>query len=348
MAESDVGPVLVTGASGFIAKHCIVQLLETGLEVRATLRSPGAASSVVDAVARGLGGKREVAERVSFVEADLNRDDGWVEAAEGCSYVLHLASPFPLVDPRNRDELIAPARDGALRVLKAARNAGVRRVVLTSSMAAVCYGAGDPPDRAMTEDDWTDPDRPGLTAYLASKTIAERAAWDWLAAEGGGLELAVINPGLVLGPALDRDLSSSLDVIRIYAAGEYPAIPRVSYPISDVRDVARMHIVAMSHPQAAGKRWNCAEGTLAVSELLKIVGEALPDTKRKLPTIQAPDFVIRGLALFDRSARSLLPDLGRRNRLDNARARAELGMTFHSPREAVEAAAHSLRDLNVI
>lgn len=340
--------VLVTGASGFIAKHCTAELLRAGYRVRATVRAHGREAASRLAVQRALGTDDVDQNNLEFVIADLSRTEGWPEAVAGCRHVLHVASPFPLKDPKNRDDLIRPARDGALRVLRAAREAGVERVVLTSSMAAICYVPGPAPDRLMTEADWTDPDGKSLTAYLASKTIAERAAWDWHAREGGAMGLATINPGLVLGPALDGDLSSSLDVIRLYARGEYPALPRVSYPISDVRDVARMHVLALSHPAAMGERWICANGTLSVADLMRAVGEAVPDLKRKLPTYVCSDFVIRGLALFDRSARSLLPDLGRNNRLDNAKARERLVFEFRDPIIAARDAARSLRELGII
>jgi nucleoside-diphosphate-sugar epimerase len=342
------GRVLVTGATGFIAKHCIAELLREGYEVRATLRDVAMSAGVRDAVARALGGPCQGASKIEFVQANLVSDAGWPEAVAGCRFVLHVASPFPLRDPKSRDELVVPARDGALRLLRAAAAAGVERVVLTSSMAAICYTAGPAPDRAMTEDDWTDDDRPELTAYLVSKTIAERTAWDWVRREGNGMGLVSINPGLVLGPALDDDVSSSVDTIRIYTSGRYPALPPVSYPISDVRDVARMHVLAMSHPAAGGRRWICSDGDLTVAQIMGVVGDTLPDLKGKIPSFVAPGWVIRLLALYDRGARSLIPDLGRRNRLDNSKAREKLGMEFHSARDAVRAASLSLRELGLV
>lgn len=342
------GTILVTGASGFIAKYCIAELLRQGYDVRASVRRLERSDEVRASVQRALGGTGSEAEGISFVEADLLSDAGWDAAVAGCQAVLHVASPFPLREPKDRDELIGPARQGTLRVLAAAHKADAERVVVTSSMAAICYVAGGAPDRAMTEADWTDPDKPGLTAYLASKTIAERAAWDWADANGYRQSLAVINPGLVLGPALDRDLSSSLRVIQLYATGEAGAIPAVGYPISDVRDVARMHVAALSHPAAGGERWVCAEGSMSVSDMVRVIGEALPDLKGKMPRLKVPDFVIRGVSLFDRNARSLLPDLGRENRLDNSKAREKLGFEFRSAEEAVRSAALSLRELRVI
>lgn len=339
--------VLVTGATGFIAKHCIVELLARGYNVRATVRSPDKCDAVRSSVSRIAGGAASD-HAIEFAIADLMRDDGWADAMSGCRFVLHVASPFPLRDPEDREALIGPARDGALRVIKAAAKAGIERVVMTSSMAAVVYVAGPPLDRPMTEDDWTDPDKKGLTAYLASKTIAERAVWAWVGQHEPSPSLVTIQPGLVLGPALDDDLSSSLKVIQLYAQGSYPALPRVSYPISDVRDVARMHVDALQRPEVGGLRLICANGTLTVGEMMRLVTELLPDLKKKVPTFECSDLVIRGLALFDRSARSLIPDLGRHTLLDNSRAREKLGFTFHSPQEAVRSAAESMRALGLI
>jgi dihydroflavonol-4-reductase len=340
--------VLVTGATGFVAKHCIAELLRQGYEVRATLRDVTKADAVRSAVRRAYDGPSCFASSIEFVQANLLNDKGWSEAVAGCRFVLHVASPFPLRDPRDRDELVAPAREGTLRVLRAASAAGVERLVFTSSMAAICYVAGPVPDRGMTEEDWTDPERPELTSYLISKVLAERAAWAWSEAEGNGMSVTSINPGLVMGPALDDDVSSSLDIIRIYTSGRYPALPPISYPISDVRDVARMHVLAMTNPVADGQRWICSNGELTVSELMTIVSETLPDLKRKIPRFVAPGWMIRLLALHDRNARSLVPDLGRRNRLDNSKAREKLGMTFHSAHEAVRAAGLSLRELGLV
>jgi nucleoside-diphosphate-sugar epimerase len=340
--------VLVTGATGFIAKHCIAELLREGYRVRATVRTAQRADAVRRAVGKALGGDDAAVANTDFVEADLMDDAGWDDAVRGCTYVLHVASPFPLRDPSNRDELIVPARQGALRVLEAASAAGVERVVMTSSMAAICYASGPATDRAKTEEDWTDPDRPGLTAYLASKTLAERAAWDWVRENGRPDMLAVINPGVVLGPVLDDDLSSSVEMVRMYARGEAGGIPDVSYPISDVRDVALMHVTAMTHPAAGGERWICAEGALSVAEIVSIVTTTLPDLKSKATWLKVPDFAIRLVALADRNARSLLPDLGRRNRLDNSKAREKLGFSFRSAETAARDAVLSMREFGVI
>ena len=232
--------VLVTGASGFIAKHCIAELLRNDFSVKGTLRDM----------------RRADASGVEFVSADLLNDDGWPQAMQGCTYVLHVASPFPLQEPRNPDDLIRPAREGALRVLKAATQAGIKRVVMTSSVVAITLPWPEAPQgHVFTEADWTNPERPDITTYIVSKTLAERAAWDFVKGEPRAPELAAVNPAIVLGPATDTDISSSHEVIKLMAKGAYPAAPKVGFPISDVRDVAATHVLAMTAPAAAGKRF---------------------------------------------------------------------------------------------
>ena len=224
--------VLVTGGSGFVGGHCILRCLEAGHSVRATLRNLGRAETVRGELVRaGAQGPR-----LSFAAADLERDAGWPEAVAGCDFVLHVASPFPLAPPKHEDDLIRPARDGALRVLKAARAAGVKRVVMTSSFAAVGYGHKDEA-APFDETSWTDLDAPGLTAYAKSKTIAERAAWDFVAKEGG-IELAVVNPVGVFGPALGPDLSTSVMIVKRMLDGSLPGLPRLKFGVVDARDVA--------------------------------------------------------------------------------------------------------------
>ena len=248
--------VLVTGGSGFIGMRCIMQLGEAGYRVRTTVRSLSRETEVREALKQG---GSELGERLSFVAADLLRDEGWEKAVEGCEYVLHVASPFPLGVPKHEDELIVPARDGALRVLKAARGAHVKRVVLTSSFAAIGYGSQDT-SRAFTEDDWTDPDERTIGAYVKSKTIAERAAWDFIKQEGEGLELAVVNPVGVFGPLLGPDYSTSIEIVRRLLDGAVPGIPRLSFGIVDVRDVADLHLRAMTRAEASGERFLAVAG----------------------------------------------------------------------------------------
>ena len=248
--------VLVTGGSGFIGAHCILQILNAGYRVRTTIRSLTREPEVRAMLAAG-GAKTGAA--LSFAAADLMADAGWPESVGGCDFVLHVASPFPAGAPRHEDELIIPAREGALRVLRAARDAGVRRVVLTSSFAAIGYGQKIT-DQPFSEENWTDPDGGHVTAYVKSKTLAERAAWDFIAREGGALELSVVNPVGVLGPVLGPDLSTSIQLVKRLLDGSIQGCPRLSFGIVDARDVADLHLRAMTNPAAKGERFLAAAG----------------------------------------------------------------------------------------
>jgi nucleoside-diphosphate-sugar epimerase len=286
---------------------------------------------------------------VDFVSADLLGDGGWNQAMQGCTFVLHVASPFPLQDPSNPDDLIRPAREGALRVLKAATQAGIKRVVMTSSVVAITLPWPEAPQgHVFTEADWTNPLRPDITTYIRSKTLAERTAWDYVKAEARAPELAAVNPAIVLGPATDADISSSHEVIKLMAKGAYPAAPKVGFPISDVRDVAATHVLAMTKPEAAGKRFLSANGFLRLIELGRLVADTLPDVQGKVPRRELPDWLVRAVALFDKRLKAVLPDLGHPRPISNAQARSVLGQGFRSAPEAVKSAALSLRELGVI
>lgn len=342
MPESDQR-VLVTGASGFIGLHCIRELLSRGYDVRGTVRSLGREEEIRTALGTALG---ETATRLELVEADLTRDDGWAGAVAGCDYVLHVASPVPLEEPEDENDLIIPAKEGALRVLKAAHEAGVKRVVMTSSVAAIVYGHGE--DRVFTEDDWTDIDAtdPPVSAYAKSKTIAERAARDYIASlpAGEGPEYATINPGLVLGPMLSPDGSPSLELIRKMMAKEVPGCARLGWAPVDVRDIAWLHVEAMIRPEAAGGRFCCAlEHTWMVdyAKILKAGGY-------KVPTVALPNFVIRIVAMFDKTVRMVLPEIGRREDVSSARAREILGWSPRSIEDMTLATAESLKAHGIV
>jgi dihydroflavonol-4-reductase len=249
--------VLVTGGSGFVGVHCVLQLLGAGYRVRTTVRSLNRESDVRAMLK--VGGVQP-GDALSFAAADLNSDAGWPDAVSGCDYVLHVASPFPPAAPRHEDELIVPARDGALRVLRASRDAGVRRVVLTSSFAAIGYGH-NAVNRPFTEEDWTDPTQ-DIGAYVKSKTLAERAAWDFIDQEGGRLELSVVNPVGVFGPVLGPDYSTSIMLVRRLVDGDVPGLPNMSFGVVDVRDVASLHLLAMTSPAAKGQRFLSISGIL--------------------------------------------------------------------------------------
>ncbi len=336
--------IVVTGASGLIAKHIIGAFLKRGHTVRGTLRRMDKAEDVRSAVTR-LG--RDPAE-LSFVVADLEEDAGWDEAVAGANVVVHTASPFPIAQPTNPDEVIRPARDGTLRVLRAAARANVKRVVLTSSSVAIFYGSGLPIGHVYSEADFTDETRSDLTPYIKSKTIAEKVAWQFIKATPGAPELAVINPAFVQGPALDGDLSTSHELYRLMARGVYPAAPRIRFPVADVRDVAEVHAEAAFNSKAAGRRYLVGEGQLRLYELGRILARELPDLRSKVPKFELPDVAVRTLALFDKRLRTILPELGEQKDYTNARIRTELGVTLRSADEAAKAAVRSLRDLRLI
>jgi len=328
------GKVLVTGASGYIAGFVIKDLVADGWAVSGTIRNIAKA----DAVRATLG---LTAAELVLTQADLTDDAGWDAAAVGCDYVQHIASPLPMSVPKTDDELIVPARDGALRVLRAAKAAGVRRVVMTSSTAAICYGMRGA-RQVFTETDWSDLNSPDTYAYVKSKTIAERAARDWIAAEGAGLEFVTINPGLVLGPVLGGDFSGSLVVITKMLNGDLPGLPRFGFPLCDVRDIAAAHLAAMTLPGMAGERLLCAGETLWMADMAAILKARLANKAKRVPTIKLPDFLVRLSSLFDPEVRMALPELGRERICDTAHARARIGW---NPRPAAESIVDTARSL---
>ncbi len=331
--------VLVTGASGFIAKHCIVTLLNEGYIVRGSLRSLDRADEVCAAIAT-----KAPVDDLSFVTLNLSSDAGWDEAMQGCEFVQHIASPFPNAEPSHEDELIIPARDGAMRAMQAAAKAGVKRVVLTSSMAAVAYGHQRAEDYIYDEKDWSNLDS-DLSAYLKSKTIAEKAAWDFVATpEAGGLELSVINPGAVLGPLLDGRYSTSGDLIGKLLKGEVPACPNIGFSCIDVRDVAEAHFCAMTMPIAAGRRYLLIASygwMLDISKILYAAGF-------KTPTKKLPDFAVHILAVFDKTVRMIKRGLGQETKCSNERLRTELGIEPRSLKEMTLAMAKTMVEFGVV
>ncbi len=338
--------VLVTGGSGFIGGHCLVQLLAAGHEVATTVRSLKREADVRFALKKG--GAGDPGARLSFFVADLDQDAGWAEAVAGCDYVLHVASPFPAGAPRDENELIRPAREGALRVLRAARDAGVKRVVMTSSFAAIGYGV---PDRAepFTEADWTNPDGPGAQAYSKSKTLAERAAWDFIAREGGGLELSVVNPVGVFGPVLGPDFATSILLVKTLLDGAAPGSPKLYIGAVDVRDVADLHLRAMTDPKARGERFLATAGDfVSLSEIAAMLKAGLGPAGRRVPTGELPDWLLRLAAVFDPRVQLLLPELGKHKNASGQKARALLGWAPRSTAESVLATARSLIELGLV
>jgi nucleoside-diphosphate-sugar epimerase len=329
--------VLVTGGSGFIAGHCILQLLAAGYEVRTTVRSLAREASVrvVFADAGMVDGNG-----LSFSAADLTRDGGWPEAVADVDFVLHVASPVQPGHIDDENELIVPARDGALRVLRAARDAGVKRVVLTSAFHAVSWG--HPHDgHVFTEDDWTVLDGPGVDAYAKSKTLAERAAWDFMA--DGPTELVTMLPVAVMGPVMGSDISGSNHLIQTMLNGAMAATPRLFIPIVDVRDVAAAHILAMTTPEAAGQRFLLSNGpAIELKDIAATIRARLGADGAKVPTQTVPDEAVRAAAETNPQFRAILPDLGYAKQTSNDKARHLLGWTPRDPAEAVTSAAETM------
>ena len=337
--------VLVTGGSGFIGSHCILQLLAAGHRVRTTVRNLTRENDVRSLLKQG---GVEPGDRLTFAAADLENDAGWAEAVKGCDYVLHVASPFPPAIPRHEDELIVPAREGALRVLRASRDAGVKRVVLTSSFAAVGYGR--PPQEApFDETSWTDETAPDVQPYVKSKTLAERAAWAFIGREGGGLELSVVNPVGVFGPVLGPDVSTSILLIRRMMDGAMPGCPNMTFGVVDVRDVAELHLRAMIDPAAAGERFLAVAGDfMSIVQMARVLKARLGSAARRVPTVQLPNWLIRLAALWDPAIRQILPELGKRKNASNQKARRVLGWAPRSSEDAITATAESLLALGLL
>jgi nucleoside-diphosphate-sugar epimerase len=337
--------VLVTGGSGFIGSHAIVKLLEAGYQVQTTVRNLKREGDV-RAMLRNSGA--EPGSRLSFVAADLTADAGWPEAVAGCEYVLHVASPLPPSLPKREDELIVPARDGALRVLRAARDAGVKRVVLTSSFAAIGYGYA-PQIAPFDETNWTQLDGDDVSPYTKSKTLAERAAWEFLAREGGGLELSVVNPVGVFGPVLGADYSASILIVQRLMDGALPGSPKLSFGVVDVRDVVDLHLRAMTMPEAKGERFLAVAGKfLWMREIARILKERMGTDARRVPLRELPNWMVRLASLRDPAINLILPELGKGKNASNEKARRMLGWAPRPNEEAIVATAESLVRLGLL
>jgi nucleoside-diphosphate-sugar epimerase len=337
--------VLVTGGSGFIGSHVILQLLSAGHIVRTTVRDLKREPEVRALLRQG---GPEPGERVRFFAADLMKDAGWKEAAAGSEYVMHIASPFPVHVPKDENELIVPAREGALRMLRAARDAGVKRVVLTSSFAAVGYGHPEQ-TKPFDEADWTDLNGEGLTAYVKSKTLAERAAWELIAKEGGGLELAVVNPVGVFGPVLGADYATSILIVQKMMDGAMPGVPRLVIGGVDVRDVADLHLRAMVHPAAKGERFLAVAGDfVSLAEMGRMLKRRMGAVAKRVPTRELPDWLVRLAVLKDPAVKQILPELGKQKNATSEKAQRVLGWKPRSVEDSVVATAESLLRLGLL
>ena len=344
MAAPSIHQVLVTGGSGYVASHLILQLLAQGHSVRTTVRN-AAREEHVRKILRSTGANDD---KLSFCVADLDADAGWAEAVRACEFVHHVASPFPAHAPDDEDEIIRPAREGALRVLRFARDAGVKRVVMTSSFAAIGYGHGN---RATpyTEKEWTELDaaKP-VPAYHKSKTLAERAAWDFIQGEGGSLELTVVNPTGIFGPVLSADVCTSVALVKMMMEGKMAACPQLRFAVVDVRDVASLHILAMA-PEAKGQRYiaACDGEPASLMVLSNVIRKRKPEFASKLPRHELPNIVVRIWGLFSAQLKAIAPDLGVVKRVENAKAKS-LGWRPRSIEESIADTADSLVRLGAV
>jgi len=319
--------VLITGASGYIGKHITLQLLNQGYKVRASVRSLSKSAEVKNAVTPHLLDSSDLDSRLTYVELDLEKDSGWDAALRGIDVLMHTASPFPIASPKDENELIRPAVDGTLRALKAAKSTGVNRVILTSSNAAV-YGCDLPAGKSEYDETmWTDVNHPiGRVAYTKSKTLAEKAAWDFVSSQAPQIELTTINPVLVLGAPLDNNFGSSISVVERIMKGKDPMLPDLKFSIVDVRDVAQMHVQSIKSDVTKGERILAASETISFVGIAKYLKSIYP--KSKIRTGQAPSALIKFLSLFDGEIKAVLPLLGKPMITSNKKAQKLLGIKF--------------------
>ena len=334
--------LLVTGATGFIATHCIVDLLNQGYQVRGTVRNLNSEKHIRTVLEKHT----QYIDNLEIVHAELTDPSNWPMAMRGCHGVLHIASPVPIIQPKDADKVIGPALAGTMNVLKAAKDLNVSRVVITSSVAAV-WGQGEKTSRVYSESDWTDTNRPDQSPYSLSKTLAEKAAWKFVEKEGNP-ELVVINPSVVLGPALGSDFGTSLTVLYKLLKGKLPMLPKLGFEIVDVRDVAVLHRLAYESSESAGRRFLCSCGFRWLKEMAIFLRETFPEYRKSIATRDMPNFLVKIYSFFDGSVKRLLPKLDIKKEMDVSAARSVLGWDPRAPEEAIESGARSLIDLNVV
>lgn len=333
------GKVFVSGGSGYIAGFLVRQLIAEGWEVNTTIRNLAREAEV-------RGWLNVDNSKLHFFAADLVSDSGWAEAMAGCSHVAHVASPLPSDKPRHEDELIVPAREGALRALRFAKAAGVKRFVLTSSVAAISYGHKG--QTRFTEADWTDINSPDAYAYVKSKTIAERAARDWVTAEGEGMEFCTVNPSLVVGPLMAPDFSTSLESVKKLLEGSIPGLPRLGFGLVDVRDVADLHVKCLTAPDMAGERFIASGPFMWMEDMAAILRNGLGEQGRKVPKRRLPSWLMRILANFDPLVKQVVSELDNVRDNDASHAKAVLGWETRAAEESILDAARDMLRLGVV
>jgi len=336
--------VLLTGISGWIAKHTTIELLNAGYEVLGTVRN----NTIIEQTKETISQHASI-DKLSFTELDLLKDDGWNEAAQGCRYIMHLASPFPFKVSNNRNSLLAPAVDGTLRVLNAGLNADVKQFIVTSSIAAMFRKPIRSNPYSFDENDWTDENwKEGVGDYFLSKTKAEKAAWELMESKGLKNKLTMINPGGVFGDALDKKGGTSIEYVRQFMKGKFPAAPKWGILISDVKDVARAHVACIGNTKVGGRRLIVGKEVKKLIELSQIMAEAMPEYAKKLPKKELPNFMVKFISLFDSSAKTLIPDLEIVMQTDTSYAEDLLGLKFNPAKDCISETAKSVVRLGLV
>ena len=336
--------VLLTGISGWIAKHIAIELLNSGYEVLGTVRD----KSLIEQTKQTLASQNVLLEKLSFIELDLLNDAGWDEAAKGCKYIMHVASPFPLKTSRNREGLVPSAKDGTIRVLKAGVNAGVERIILTSSIVAMFRKPNRTNPYTFGENDWSDASWSGCNDYFVSKTKAERAAWDFMESKGLKNKLTTICPGGVFGDALDKKGGTSIEYVRQFMAGKFPGAPKFAVLISDVRDIAKAHVACIGNTKVGGRRLIVGKEVKKLVELSQLMAEAMPEYAKKLPKKELPNFMVKLISYIDSSAKTMIPDLGIMMQTDPTYAEKLLGFEFKAAKDCMAENAKSVVRLGLV
>ena len=339
-----INKVLLTGISGWIAKHTAIELLNAGYEVLGTIRN----KNLVDQTKQTIS-KYASTEKLSFVELDLLKDDGWNEAAKGCSYIFHVASPFPMKVSSNRENLLPVAVDGTLRVLNAGLNAGVEQIIKTSSIVAMFRKPNRTNPYTFGENDWSDENWiEGVSDYFLSKTKAEKAAWRLMESKGLKNKLTTINPGGVFGDALDKKGGTSIEYIRQFMKGKFPGAPKFAVLISDVKDIAKAHVACIGNNKVGGRRLIVGKDVKRLVELSQLIAEAMPEYKKKLPTKELPNLIVKLISYIDSSAKTMIPDLGIMMQTDTSYAEEILGFKFKPAKGCISENARSVVRLGLV